>query len=124
MQLQAFLCAILERMEVLIEAQVELYGCIARTHDNLRKSGFNKITKEHISTTLRLLDTKWQKFEENHERLLDIYRDEEKKHDYHLKDFLGQAEDMYVQQRAVLLEMEETIARDKARETAKPITGT
>ncbi|KYN43234.1 hypothetical protein ALC56_02419 [Trachymyrmex septentrionalis] len=105
-------------MEVLIEAQVELYGRIARTHDNLRKSGFNKIIKALIFTILRLLDTK--KFEKNHERLLDTYRDEVKKHNYHLKDFLGQAEEIYVQQRAVLLEMEEIVARDKARETAKP----
>ena len=46
------------RMEALIEAQVELYGRIARTYDSLRKSGSTKLTKALISTILRLLDTK------------------------------------------------------------------
>ncbi|EGI60162.1 hypothetical protein G5I_11634 [Acromyrmex echinatior] len=65
-------------METMIEAQVELYGC---THDNLRKSGSAKLTKALISTTLRFLDSKWQKFKKNHERLLNTYRDDLKKHE-------------------------------------------
>ena len=39
-----------------------------------------------------------------------MYRDDVKNHKYYLKDFLSQTEDIYTQQWAILIEMEESLA--------------
>lgn len=96
-------------MEQLIGAQYELHGRISRTHMNLKKTGVSRITGALIASTIRLLDSKWEKFEEHHERLRAKYWKEFKQHDYYLQDFLGQTEQAYVQQRAALLELEEEL---------------
>ncbi|XP_018392758.1 PREDICTED: uncharacterized protein LOC108771854 [Cyphomyrmex costatus] len=106
-------------MEAIIESQVELYGRIARTHENLRKSGAEKLTKVFVSTTLGLLDAKWQKFEAQHERLRDNYLNDLKKHEYYLKDFMGQAEEVYTHQRAMLVELEDSMSGKAAKEEMK-----
>jgi len=54
-------------MENYIAAQHELCGRIARTIENLKKTGAAKITTALISTTIKLIDKKWEKFEEQHE---------------------------------------------------------
>lgn len=42
-------------MKALVEAQVELYGRISRTYDNLRKVGAFKLTRAFITTTINFL---------------------------------------------------------------------
>ena len=48
-----------EKMEILIQAQVELYERIGRTYDNLRKTGSAKLIKAFISIMLKFFDCKW-----------------------------------------------------------------
>lgn len=108
-------------MEPIIAGQHELFGRIARTLDNLKKTGVaNEVTTALVLTTVKLLDTKWEKFEEQHERLRSKHWEELKKHEYYLEDFLGQTEAMYVQQRAALLDLEEVLAADKRERKSLP----
>lgn len=93
-------------MEQLLTGQHELFGRIARTLENVKKAGAAKLTTSMISTNLKLLNRKWEKFEEHHDQLRSRHYEELRKHDYYLKDFMGQAEEVYAQQRAALLEME------------------
>jgi len=100
-------------MDAVLAAQQELFGRISRTMENLKKAGSSKITFSFVATTLKLLDAKWTKFEENHERLRSEHWSELKNHDYYLADIMGQAEEVYTQQRAALLEMSESLKMDK-----------
>jgi len=104
-------------MENHIAAQHELCGRIARTVENLKKTGVAKITTALISTTIKLIDKKWERFEEQHEWLRAKCGEELRKHEYFLEDFLGQAEQIYALQRSALLEMAESMtpSKDAAR---------
>jgi len=82
-------------MESIIEAQQELCGRIARTLDNVKKAGSARITSAFLATNLKLLDNKWAKFEEQHDWLRRKHGEELKGHDYHLTNFLNQAEEIY-----------------------------
>ncbi|XP_029665859.1 uncharacterized protein LOC115237141, partial [Formica exsecta] len=74
-------------------------------------AGQAKINKGLVATTLKLLDSKWSKFEEQHELLVAEYGAEIKKHEYVTKDVLGQAEEVYVFQREAVLELEEALTK-------------
>jgi len=77
---------------------------------NLKKAGAARISGPLIATTLKLLDSKWAKFEEQHERLRSRHWEELKVHEYYLQDFYGKVENAYAQQRAALLEMESSMS--------------
>ncbi|XP_029178509.1 uncharacterized protein LOC114946226 [Nylanderia fulva] len=90
-------------MEALILSQHELSQRVARTYDNLKKSGITKINKGLVATTLKLLGEKWAKIQDQHSLLRMEYWSEVKKNDYIVKDFMGQVEDIYTVQRASIL---------------------
>ncbi|XP_011858553.1 PREDICTED: uncharacterized protein LOC105556088 [Vollenhovia emeryi] len=102
-------------MESIIAAQQELHGRIARTIDNLKKAGSARINGALISTTLRLLDSKWARFEEQHEKLRLQHWDAVKTQEYYTQDYWGQTEEVYVLQRAALLEWDEKVKREKVK---------
>ncbi|TGZ36960.1 hypothetical protein DBV15_12864 [Temnothorax longispinosus] len=79
-------------MEQLIAAQHELYARMTRTYDNLKKAGAAKITRALIALPLKVLDTKWEKFERNHEILLKDYGKNLTEHTYLKEDLFEQAE--------------------------------
>ncbi|KAM0728325.1 hypothetical protein ACS0PU_005107 [Formica fusca] len=110
-------------MEELILAQHELCSRIARTYNNLKKAGQAKINKGLVATTLKLLDAKWTKFEEQHELLFTEYGAEVRNHEYGTKDFLGQVEEVYVIQRAAVLELEEALAQPASPKTGSRLSG-
>lgn len=105
---------------MLIAAQQELCGRISRTHKNLKKTGTNKITNALVSTTLKLVDSKWEKFEEQHERIRARHWEEFKKHEYYLTDFMGQVEEIYTHQRATLLEIQNALSVPKEECKSSP----
>jgi len=84
-------------MERLIAAQRDLHGRIARTYENLKKSGTAKLTPELVQSTLSVLKTRWAKFEAQHEKLSGEFYDELKKNEYLTSDFMSEVEVVYVQ---------------------------
>jgi len=96
-------------METLVGAQHKLFGRITRTLENVKKAGAAKLTEPMIATTFRLLDSKWAKFEEQHERMRSRHWDEMKVHKYYVQDFFGKVEGVYVQQRSALMEFESSL---------------
>lgn len=100
-------------MEQAISAQHELWGRMSRTNENLRKSGASKITVALVQSTLTLLDQKWVKLEDQHEKLRAEHWETFKSHDYLKLNFMNQAEEMYVQQRAALVEILEALPKLK-----------
>ena len=59
--------------DALLRSQQELQGRIARTYDNLKKSGASKITAGAVDSRLKALEANWTKFEDNHEALRTMY---------------------------------------------------
>lgn len=104
-------------MEQKIAAQRELWGRIARTVDNLRKAGAQRNTLQLVQATIQLLDKKWEKLEDQHEKLCSAHWEALKTHDYTVKEFIVQGEEVYLFQRATLLEMEQSLQSKAARET-------
>lgn len=101
-------------MENLIESQQEFCGRIARTYDNLRKAGAARITWALLDLTMELLEKKWAKFEDQHERLCSEFGDQVKKNEYITSNVIGQVEEIYLQQRSALLEMKRTMSSTAA----------
>lgn len=80
------------KMERIIAAQRDLHGRIARTYENLKKSGSAKISLEIVQSMLGVLETRWAKFEAQQERLSGEFYDELKKHEYLTGDFMSEVE--------------------------------
>lgn len=106
-------------MEQLLCAQRDLFGRIARTGENLKKAGEANITLALVQSSMSMLDKKWTKFEERHEQMMREHWEEMKSADYYIKDFMSQAEEKYVQQRAGLLDLEQRLAQ-KAKAAEQP----
>ncbi|XP_018399366.1 PREDICTED: uncharacterized protein LOC108777069 [Cyphomyrmex costatus] len=96
--------------EALIRRQVELQSRIARTIDNLKKSGMANITIDAIDNRLLRLDSCWAKFEQQHDELSSKYWDLLQAHDYWNNDFVSQVEETYLQQRIQLMTMRRSLS--------------
>ncbi|KMQ90572.1 bel12-ag transposon polyprotein [Lasius niger] len=92
-------------MEQLIDAQHEVHGRISRCVENLKKIKSAKVSMDTINAATRLLDNKWNKFEEQHEQLQAEFWREIKEHDYTKEDFPSEVEQTYLNQRAELAEL-------------------
>lgn len=98
-------------MEDLVASQYELHGRIARTWDNLKKSGpAQKITVDLVRSTMALLDAKWQKYDSQHSELMRSHRKELKGSSYVTEDLYEKTEAQYASQRAQLLAAERQLA--------------
>ncbi|GAB1866401.1 hypothetical protein CAJAP_07480 [Camponotus japonicus] len=89
-------------VEVLADAQVELYRKISRTVENLRKLGSAKITLGAVESRLQSLETNWAKFDAQDDRLF-VHREVLAGHDYYKLDVPALAEEAYLNQKASLL---------------------
>ncbi|XP_011687439.1 PREDICTED: uncharacterized protein LOC105449754 [Wasmannia auropunctata] len=106
-------------MERLIGLQHELYGRIARTYENLKKSGASKISSALVRSSLAVLESKWAKVEAQHETLQSEHWDELQKHDYIKEDLISDIEAMYIEQRAQLLEIEQSLTASSSFDESK-----
>ncbi|XP_071579066.1 uncharacterized protein [Temnothorax nylanderi] len=106
-------------MERLINSQRDLYGRIARTIENLRKTGAAKISFPLVHSTLSVLEGKWVKFQVQHDRLQAEFGEAFDKSTYNTEDFLGTVETAYIQQRTKLLEYEQKLEEAKALDDSK-----
>ncbi|KMQ85597.1 hypothetical protein RF55_15751 [Lasius niger] len=78
-------------MELLIAAQRELYGRINRTFENLRKAGSAK-SVALVQSALAILEGKWTKFEDQHDRLLLEFGDTLQGNNYASSDLVSTVE--------------------------------
>jgi len=90
--------------EVLTNAQMELYGRISRTIENLYKLGTSKITLGAVESRLQSLEAMWQKFDSNNDNLF-AYRATLAGHEYLRQDVASLAEESYLSQKATLLDL-------------------
>jgi len=90
--------------EVLASAQMELYGRISRTVENLRKLGTSKITLGAVESRLQSLEAIWQKFDSNNDNLF-AYRATLAGHEYLKQDVASLAEEAHLSQKATLLDL-------------------
>src|SRR5580765_3510996 len=98
-------------LDQLIAAQHELHGRIGRTWENLRKAGAAKLSIPLVQSALTNLEGKWTKFEDQHDRLLFEYGEAFEENEYHTSDFVGTVEMAYLQQRAKLMELEQSLTQ-------------
>ncbi|KMQ84153.1 bel12-ag transposon polyprotein, partial [Lasius niger] len=101
-------------MEALVAAQRELHGRIARSYENLRKVGTAKMSVALVKSALVNLESKWLKFEEQHERLLLEFSEEVADDEYSTADFVSTVELAYLEQRAKLMELEQALTEATA----------
>lgn len=87
----------------LADAQMNLFGKITRTGENLRKIGSAKTIQEVVEACLQGLEKKWNKFDQQDDELFP-HRDALQEHEYHKQDVPFLAEEAYLQQKGALLE--------------------
>lgn len=98
-------------VESLLRSQHEMHGRIARAVDNLKKSGLSKVTSGAVESRLRLLDSCWARFDGTHESLRSNHWKVIVDHEYTQGDLYGAVEEVYVQQRATLVDFLEELRR-------------
>ncbi|GAB1860679.1 Gag-pol polyprotein [Camponotus japonicus] len=109
------------KAELLITVATDLYGKIARTHDNLLKLGAAKITVGAVEARLQSLEKYWSKFDTHNDELLN-YLDQIADSEYLRLDIPALAEEAYLSNKGMLLDLlhslktEEKEAATKARE--------
>ncbi|KAL6417710.1 hypothetical protein ACFW04_012560 [Cataglyphis niger] len=82
--------------------QLDLYGRIARSYDNLRKTGSANITVGLMESRLQALEANWTKLEHNHDKLL-ATGESLRESDYVKKNIQAVAEEAYIAQRGMFL---------------------
>ncbi|XP_025995756.2 uncharacterized protein LOC105205078 [Solenopsis invicta] len=92
-------------MEALLEQQSELRGRISRVVANLKKTGVANLTVDHVQAALAILEKRWAKFEENHDKLGLAHGKELRKTEYYTNDHAEEMEMLYTSQRAALMDL-------------------
>ncbi|GAB1867750.1 Gag-pol polyprotein [Camponotus japonicus] len=92
-----------------VEKQNNLYGLIARSFDNVKKLGSDKINRHYLDTRIKSLDSNWERFNENHEKLVGALTEEISKHVYFTDDLYSTCEETYCQSRANIMILRDTL---------------
>src|SRR5580765_3756407 len=91
--------------DALLRCQEELQGRIARTYENLRKSGAAKITEGSVESRLKALEANWGKFEQNHEALSTLHWKSVCNTNYVKEDYFTFMEESFLSQRGTMLDL-------------------
>ncbi|XP_024875256.1 uncharacterized protein LOC112456750, partial [Temnothorax curvispinosus] len=112
-------------MEGLIRSQNELHGRIARAYENLKKAGGARLTMGLVNARLQALESNWNKFEEQHGKLLLMPPDVLAATDYKEQDLPALVEETFLTQKGMFLDVllshkarEEAAAKNETSETA------
>ncbi|XP_077260483.1 uncharacterized protein LOC143896453 [Temnothorax americanus] len=100
-------------MEGLIRSQNELHGRIARAYENLKKAGGARLTMGLVNARLQALESNWNKFEEQHGKLLSMPPEILAASDYKKQDLPALVEETFLTQKGMFLDV---ILSHKARE--------
>ncbi|XP_046590243.1 uncharacterized protein LOC124293434 [Neodiprion lecontei] len=99
-----------------IERQNDYIWRISRAVDNLRKLGEAKITYGQVKSRLNALNSSWNKFQENHEKISEIkfaakgdQLEAIKKLSYFAKDYYGLCEEHFLSGEGVMLDLLESL---------------
>ncbi|XP_025270835.1 uncharacterized protein LOC112639871 [Camponotus floridanus] len=92
------------KAELTITAATDLYGKIARTHENLMKLGAAKITVGAVEARLQSLERYWTKFDAHNDELLN-YLDQVADSEYIRLDIPALAEEAYLANKGLLLDL-------------------
>ena len=91
-----------DEINVLLTAQSDIHGRMARSMANLKKMGMANITLHAVKTRSALLDQLWTKFEKQHEFIRAHYKEAFDQNEYNTSQFADSAEITYIQQRSLL----------------------
>jgi len=104
-------------VQKLADAQINLFGKITRTGENLRKIGSAKTTQGVVEACLQGLEKKWNKFDQQDDELFP-HRDALRDHEYYKQDLPFLAEEAYLQQKGALLELLQGFTKTKSNTAA------
>lgn len=97
-------------MNAVIQMQFDLYGCIARLYENLKKgSNSANITIGMIQARLEALVDYWAKFKAQHYKVVATSWKDLSGHDYFKKNIHALTEESYLSQKAVFLDALRTL---------------
>ncbi|GAB1867297.1 Peptidase aspartic putative domain-containing protein [Camponotus japonicus] len=91
-------------IKALVSTATELYGKIARAHDNLLKLGAAKITLGAVEARLHMLEKYWSKFDGLNDALADHHA-RLTNDDYLKQDIPALAEESYLINKGLLLDL-------------------
>ncbi|KMQ86917.1 gag-pol protein, partial [Lasius niger] len=108
--------------DALLQCQEELQGRIARTYENLKKSGAAKITEGSVESRLKALEASWSKFEQNHEALSTLYWKSACNTNYVKEDYFALVEESFLSQRGTMLDLLHSMrSRDERAEPTEAV---
>ncbi|XP_076652424.1 uncharacterized protein LOC143358834 [Halictus rubicundus] len=87
----------------IVEKQTELRGLISRAGRNLKKLEIKKRTPEHVQTRIELLDANWKKFQDNHDMLTSLEKEDRADLSYFNENFYEVCEEEYVDSKSEML---------------------
>lgn len=96
-------------MESLLHSQIELFGRITNSFENLKKVGSANITLGIVEARFQALEKNWEKFQAQHDKLLAKHWDALADFDYRKNDMQATAEDAYLQQKGLYLDALRTL---------------
>lgn len=100
-------------IDAIVRKQQDLYHCIGRAAENLKKTGKDKLTRFLLDARIQLLDSNWDKFSTSHD-LLVSQTEEFKSHEYFSNDFYSACEEVYMTSKAEMLTFRDRLAGSNA----------
>lgn len=97
------------------ERQQDLFHRIARALDNAKKQGRDRLTRHSVEVRIATLDGNWDKFQENHAKLVSARTDETKGHPYFASDMCQECEEAYCEVKAGLLGLRDELGGAEAQ---------
>lgn len=107
-----------------VEKQNSLFGLIARPYENVKKLTSDKVNCHYLDTRLKTLDTNWERFHDDHDKLVGALTEELNKHTYFTTDLYSTCEEAYCQSRANIMSLRDTLpTNSNASGGSKPNSG-
>lgn len=110
-------------IKALVSTATELYGKIARAHDNLLKLGVTKITLGAVEARLYMLKKYWSKFDGLNDELADHHA-RLANDDYLKQNIPALAEESYLVNKGLLLDLKCEFQAKKSTASVCPSTTT
>lgn len=101
------------KLEQKIALQMQRFYYFEKMTKQLEDEKLSSISLPAVSSHLQFLEKKWDQFDSFHNTFYDTKSDEILATEYHLKDFYDQAQLLYVNLRAVLMEVKDKLLEDK-----------
>lgn len=93
----------------IVEKQNNLFGLVSRAFENANKLEKAKLNHHNLDARLKSLDSNWNRFQENRDKLLNVLSDETRKFPYFDLDLYTKCEEAYFDSRSSILVLRDSV---------------